>query len=63
MTLPVLDVEPSRSAGGEAMRKLSIFLTALVVAAGAFWATMLTTPPQTVAAQPLPTINVNDLMA
>ncbi len=44
------------------MRKLSVFLTALVVAAGAFWATMLTTPPQTEAAQPLPTINVNDLM-
>ena len=44
------------------MRKLPIFIVALIVATGAFWATMLTAPPQTEAAQPLPSININDLM-
>ena len=44
------------------MRKLPLFIVAFLVATGAFWATMLTTPPQTEAAQPLPSINVNDLM-
>ncbi len=31
------------------MRKPSLFILAVVVAAGAFWATMLTTPPTTIA--------------
>ncbi len=44
------------------MRKLPLFLVALIVAAGAFWATMLTTPPQTEAAQPSASLNINDLM-
>ena len=44
------------------MRKLPLFAVALIVATGAFWVTMLTTPPQTEAAQPLPSINVNDIM-
>ncbi len=44
------------------MRKLPLFLVALIVAAGAFWVTMLTTPPQTGAAQPSASLNINDLM-
>lgn len=43
------------------MRKLSVFLVALIVATGAFWGTMLTVPPKTEAAQPLPSINIGDL--
>ncbi len=43
------------------MRKVSLFIIALIVAAGAFWATMLTTSPTTEAAQPRVTINVYDL--
>lgn len=44
------------------MRKLPLFAAALIVATGAFWATMLTTPPKTEAAQPLASININDLV-
>jgi hypothetical protein len=36
------------------MRKLPIFIVALIVATGAFWVTMLTTPPKTVAAPSVP---------
>ena len=31
------------------MRKLPLFIVAVMVATGAFWATMLTSPPKTVA--------------
>ena len=44
------------------MRKLPIFIVALIVATGAFWATMLTTPPKTEAAQPGASININDII-
>jgi hypothetical protein len=43
------------------MRKFSLFLVAFIVAAGAFWVTMLTTPPTTEAAQPSAGINISDL--
>lgn len=43
-------------------QRLKLFLAAFVVATGAFWVTMLTTPPQTEAAQPLPSININELL-
>jgi hypothetical protein len=36
------------------MRKLPIIIVALIVATGAFWATMLTTPPKTEAAASVP---------
>ena len=32
-------------------RRVTLFITAFAVASGAFWATMLTDPPQTVAGQ------------
>ena len=46
------------------MRKLPLFALALIVAAGAFWVTMLTTPPITEASvQPTSGgIDVYDLM-
>ncbi len=46
------------------MRKLPLFILALIVATGAFWATMLTTPPTTEASVPpaIGGINVYDLM-
>ena len=36
------------------MRKLPIFIVALIVATGAFWVTMLTTPPKTEASTTVP---------
>jgi hypothetical protein len=36
------------------MRKIPTFVAALIVATGAFWATMLTTPPKTEAATSVP---------
>jgi hypothetical protein len=46
------------------MRKPSLFILAVVVAAGAFWVTMLTTPPKTQASvQPINNgIDVYDMM-
>ncbi len=44
------------------MRKLPLFIVALIVATGAFWLTMVSTPPTTEAAQPRASINVNDIM-
>ena len=43
-------------------QRLKLFVAAFALATGAFWATMLTTPPQTEAAAPLASINVNDLV-
>ena len=36
------------------MRKLPVFIVALIVATGAFWVTMLTIPPKTEAAPSAP---------
>lgn len=64
MTLRSMGCGPARAADGAAMRKLSLFIAAFIVATGAFWATMLTTPPTTEAAvQPTGGgINVYDMM-
>lgn len=43
------------------MRKFYLFIVALIVATGAFWATMLTTPPQTEAAQVPAAMDIYDL--
>ena len=58
----ILPHVPAPSLSPEERQRLKVFIVAFAVATGAFWATMLTTPPQTEAAQPLPSINVNDLM-
>ena len=58
----ILPHVPAPSLSPEGRQRLKLFVAAFVVATGAFWVTMLTTPPQTEAAEPLPSINVNDLM-
>jgi hypothetical protein len=40
------------SVSPQTKRRVSLFVTALAVATGAFWATMLTSPPVTEAADP-----------
>lgn len=45
----------------EGRRRLKLFIAAFAVAAGAFWATILTTPPKTEAAQPGVSINIYEL--
>ena len=58
----ILPHVPAPSLSPEGRQRLKLFVAAFVVATGAFWVTMLTTPPQTEAAQPLPTINISDLL-
>lgn len=43
------------------MRKLKMFAVAFVLATGAFWVTMLKDPPKTMAADPMPSIVIQDL--
>ena len=44
-----------------ARQRVKLFAVAFALATGAFWATMLTSPPKTEAAPPRPGINVSEL--